>query len=969
MDEFVTYINQFKLDKSDVKSPKTHTIIPDPSNKKIYSLKWGGSYNIDNSHLSEFNNSIKDILEKNPDITIPITETFRDICPLLIDIDIEYKNPDNKERFYTNDTIKHLLKILWPKINYYFDCDDKNKHECWITEKITPNISEKGDVKDGLHLVFPNILGKTKIFKEFMKSFNKNEDFCKDLIEIFKNTSKYNMIPSTDVSKIIDTNVQRWFTYGCGKTGKDGVARPYLLTQIYNCATLETIDKKYTNIEIMEKICLQNKFENNVIYKNNIDKIETLKKSISVSTFSMFDESSDEEDDYDPYLDTKNMDSKKAVNALMEQELQNIKDIVLNCLSIERAVDYEPWLKVGMCLKNIGGDSLFEVWEQFSMKYSKYKDGTSKRDCSKKWKTFTKTDITRGSLNHWGKLDNYSEYMKIIEKSLDKHIRNSIFKGGHHDDIAEVVSKYYAGCYLCVDLKEGWFWFNGNKWVKCPKGYRLQKALTGEIKELYYKYHQLFKKNKEDADKDDDQQAKSSNEDGEKGAYEIYVNLKNVTFQEKIMTACKIKFYEENIMEKMDSNTKLIGFKNCVFDLNRNELREGRPGDYISMSNNLDMPIHQNELPLNVEELSNIIQERVGKYNIDDEGNKTWDISRWDNGDRRFYKAIKREIQNFFKQILPDGDLLKYCLRFVATRLSGDVLDQRFSFWTGSGGNGKSILMDLIRYTLGEYCTNIPVTLLTQKRKASNAASPELARTRGVRLCYMQEPDSNERINSGAMKELSGGDMIMARELYTTPFEFKPQFEIVLMCNEKPTIDDKSNGSWRRVQVYPFVSKFVDDETQWDVNTGKTNHIYPRNKELCNNIKEWSIIFMTMLMNEWVEMGGVMDDNCIPDKIRFETDKFKNQNDIIGQWIKQDLKECGGGQSGDGTTDTTDWTELYQAFNNWANELYNNCKIDKIDVKNKLIEWQKNSKYGFSKAANGTERNPRFNLIAIDEDE
>ena len=167
----------------------------------------------------------------------------------------------------------------------------------------------------------------------------------------------------------------------------------------------------------MEKICLQNKFENNVIYKNNIDKTETLKKSTSVSTFSMLDESSEEEDDYDPYLDSKNMDSKNAVNVLMEQELQNIKDIVLNCLSIERAVDYEPWLKVGMCLKNIGGDSLFEVWEQFSMKYSKYKDGTSKRDCSKKWKTFTKTDITRGSLNHWGKLDNYSEYMKIIEKN------------------------------------------------------------------------------------------------------------------------------------------------------------------------------------------------------------------------------------------------------------------------------------------------------------------------------------------------------------------------------------------------------------------------------------------------------------------------------------------------------------------------------------------------------------------------
>ena len=144
--------------------------------------------------------------------------------------------------------------------------------------------------------------------------------------------------------------------------------------------------------------------------------------------------------------------------------------------------------------------------------------------------------------------------------------------------------------------------------------------------------------------------------------------------------------------------------------------------------------------------------------------------------------------------------------------MSGNVLEQRFSIWTGSGGNGKSILLDLIRETFGEYCTNLPVTLLTQKRKASNAASPEKARTRGKRFCYMQEPEEKEKINAGEMKEISGGDMIQARELYSAPFEFKPQFEIILMCNEKPTIEDKTNGAWRRVQVYPFPSSFRSEK-------------------------------------------------------------------------------------------------------------------------------------------------------------
>jgi len=966
MDEFLAYLNGFKINKDDPRKA-THTIMPGQSN--ITSLNWAGRYYVENENLLEFNNSIKNILKKHPDKNFAMTETFGEHCPLLIDIDTLYENSEKKQRFYTKNTIKEIIKVIWPHINYYFDSNHENKEECWITEKVSPTITKEGDVKDGLHIIFPNIIGKYKIFKEFMTTFHNNIGLCEQLINIFRDTSIDNVIPSNDVKTIMDSNVQRWMVYGCGKMGKDGIPRPYLLTSIVDCNTFDMIDNQYSHEEISKKICLINKFENNVIYKNNIDKKKDIPKSTSVSTFSMFDESSEEDDDYDPYLESRNNDAKNAVNKLMEQELQNIKDIVMKCLSIERAMDYGSWLKVGMCLKNIGGDSLLELWEDFSMRYSKYKDGTSKRKCSDKWKSFTKTGITRGSLNHWAQQDNYSEYMKIIEKSLDKNIRNSIFKGGHHDDIAEVVSKYYAGRYLSVDLKDGWYWFNGHKWVKCPKGYRLQKSLTGEIKELYHRYNLMFKNGKEDANKDEDEQAAKSNEDGEKGAYEIYVNLKNVTFQEKIMTACKLKFYEEKVMERMDSNTKLIGFENCVFDLDRNELREGRPEDYISMSNNLNMPIHQNELPLTSIELSKIIQGRVGKYNIDETGLKEWNKELWDNGDKRYYKAISKDIKNFFKQILPDKDLLKYCLRCVASRLSGDVLEQRFSFWTGSGGNGKSILMDLIRYTFGEYCTNLPVTLLTQKRKASNAASPELARTRGVRLCYMQEPDTNERINSGAMKELSGGDIIMARELYTTPFEFKPQFEIVLMCNEKPSIDDKSNGSWRRIQVYPFVSRFIDDKSQWDITTGKTHHIYPRNKELSQNLKEWPIIFMTMLLNEWVEMGGVMDDSQIPDKIRFETDKFKNQSDIIGQWIKQDLKECGGGAEGDGTIDTTDLQDLQEAFSNWANEEFSNCKIDKNEVKKYLIDWQKKSKYGFSRAANGTDRKPKFNLIPIDEDD
>ena len=127
---------------------------------------------------------------------------------------------------------------------------------------------------------------------------------------------------------------------------------------------------------------------------------------------------------------------------------------------------------------------------------------------------------------------------------------------------------------------------------------------------------------------------------------------------------------------------------------------------------------------------------------------------------------------------------------------------------------------------------------------------------------------------------------------------------------------------------------------------------------------------MGMLLKEWEEMGGIQDENEIPDKIKYETDKYKNQNDIIGQWIRDELEECGGGpieEGGDGTNDTSTCQELYKEFVKWSSDLYSNgnIKINQVDVREKLVEWQKNSKYGFSKAVNKTENKPRINLRKI----
>ena len=933
----------------------THSVIPDKNTKYSF-LQHGYSLDVPLKDIDTFNKEINRLVF-DENIYISLTETFGKVSPLFIDIDLKYNDISNTNRRYTDNTIKQIVLLVREQVKKYIKYEDEKSLEVWITEKENPVLyKDKNIVKDGIHIIFPNIIGDSDVYKyNFLKIFSENTEIKNKIIEIFKSTSVNNEIPDNDISDIFDGNVVKWFTYGCGKANN----YPHLLTKIIQNDDEDFVDNYYDTDEIINKLCLLQEFEKNISYKNNIETLynkpkSELSKSSSNTSLAFMDSSDDDDEideDYDPYY-TDVVDTSEIIETLKNAEKDNIRHIVLECLSDKRYNEYELWSKIGMCLKNIGGDQLFDLWVEFSEKSS---DFESEEICKKFWDGFKKEGLSRGSLNYWAKMDNPKKYYELIEKNLKNKIEQSIFKKGSHDDIAEVIYGLYKDEFICADLKDNWYYFNGSKWVDCPKGWKLHSLLTKGFKEIYYKYHFIYKKEMDRLISEGNEVDAESYDKRQKYAYGIYEQLKCVTFQKNIMEACRLKFYVEKALDKMDSNPNLIGFNNCVFDLVKCEIREGRPEDYITMSTNLELPIHQNELPLTVSTYKRLIKERVGKFKHDEKGVREMDKSQWDNGDKKFYHCVKRDIKKFFEQILPNQEMRKYCIKFIASRLSGNVLDQRFSIITGCGANGKSILIDLIRQVFGEYCVNLPVTLLTQKRKASNAASPEKARTKGVRLCYMQEPDSGEKINAGEMKELSGGDVITARKLYGDVFSFKPQFEMLLMCNEKPIIDDKTNGAWRRVQVYPFVSRFVEDEKL----LSDENNIYKMDKKLSQTLQQWPEVFMAILFQEFEKMDGGMNEDEIPMSIRMETEAYKNQNDIIGTWRTQDLIE---------SSDTvTPFKELYIAFEQWHGENYSSGKTDSIVVKKRLLEWQKNNYRGGFTSVNGTDRYPLFNLKIIEE--
>jgi P4 family phage/plasmid primase-like protien len=154
--------------------------------------------------------------------------------------------------------------------------------------------------------------------------------------------------------------------------------------------------------------------------------------------------------------------------------------------------------------------------------------------------------------------------------------------------------------------------------------------------------------------------------------------------------------------------------------------------------------------------------------------------------------------------------------------------------------NGKSLSVALFEKSFGDYCCKFPVTLLTGKRAASNAASGEIARAKGRRFAVLQEPSEDEHLNIGLMKELSGGDKIQCRELYKSPVEWRPQFKLFLLCNHLPSVPSDDGGTWRRIRVVEFGSKFVQHPTR--------ENEFPMDTELPQKLEGWREHFMAMLI-------------------------------------------------------------------------------------------------------------------------
>jgi putative DNA primase/helicase len=333
---------------------------------------------------------------------------------------------------------------------------------------------------------------------------------------------------------------------------------------------------------------------------------------------------------------------------------------------------------------------------------------------------------------------------------------------------------------------------------------------------------------------------------------------------EAMVKLARVETPLSDIGEGWDSDPMLLGVANGVIDLRTGTLRDGKPEDKITLH-------------------SDIIYDPSAQC-------------------PRFIEFIDQVFSG-------DSDLIEFVQRAIGYCLTGDTREQCLFACHGGGSNGKSTLLEVIRFILGGYAYNLPFSAFELDKRSS--IPNDLAPLPGRRFVTAIETNESAQLNEGRIKLLTGCDPLSARFLRCEFFTFVPVGKYWLSFNNAPMVMDYSHGFWRRVRIIPFRKQFdgaaADDELLTKLKTEGAG------------ILAWAVQGCL----KWLEVGLEM-----PQAIRDATAAYREESDPLADFIEE-LIVVGPGERVEAGT-------LYDKYIGWASDNFERA-LDRKAFSRRLI--------------------------------
>ena len=867
----------------------THTRIPD-TDLNIY----GGAYIIPKEELSVFHNLYYDHIFNKKRKEYLTEKQLETGGPMAVDFDFRYKY-DVESRRHTKEHITDMILLYLEEIKGYFLFEENKPFDIFIFEKPKVNrLEDKTLTKDGIHMIIGLQIDHTMqtMIRETM---------------VEKLSEAWALLPLINTwDSVLDEGITKgktnWQLFGSRKPGFEAYELTYHFSIGY-----DKVDGEFTFDELkVQDFDLKNNFIKLSVQNDNNPKFEInpkivtaynkrlenknvkLKRPASKTKMNLLveDDETDEAEEKISLSDIKDSETLKRAIDLMLKRLKTdeyeIKE-THEYAQILPPMYYEPGShllnrQVAFALKHTD-ERLFLSWVMVRSKASDF-DYNTIPELYHQWKKYfnmSKDGISRRSLLYWAKQHVPEDYEKVKSSTIDHFLELSLDSQTEYD-LAQVLKQMYKDKYVCVsyDGKGVWHVFKSHRWMP-DKGLSLREAISTKMYILYVAKRDQLNNEYHHYEPSDDRAVFIKGR--LKVVSEVMLRLKRTADKNNIMREAMESFYDGEFIKNMDTNKYLLCFNNGIVDFKNKIFRDGYPEDYITKTTRI------NYIPL--------------------------DLTHKETA------RIAGEITTFMNKLFPIADLNKYMWDHLASCLIGTNKNQTFTVYHGSGSNGKSMLTDLMSCTLGDYRGTVPITLVTDKRGSIGGTSDEVIKLKGVRYAVMQEATKGYKLNEGIMKELTGGDPIQARALYSESEIFEPQFNLVVCTNNLFEIESNDDGTWRRIRKADFLSKFKDEGEEY---TDETPYVFTKDKDLKDKLPLFAPVFASMLVKRAFETDGIVL-NC--ETVINASSKYRKGQDHISAFIGETVEKTGNPK------DKIKKTEITNQFKIWFQQEQGNKKMPK----------------------------------------
>jgi putative DNA primase/helicase len=236
-----------------------------------------------------------------------------------------------------------------------------------------------------------------------------------------------------------------------------------------------------------------------------------------------------------------------------------------------------------------------------------------------------------------------------------------------------------------------------------------------------------------------------------------------------------------------------------------------------------------------------------------------------------------------------DKELIDYIQKCVGYWMTGLMTHQEFyCLWGPQGRNGKGVFFRTLRMVMGSYFQMMPSKYLLDEKSLQNTDKPDqhLVSLEHTRLACASEAPKRAKFSEGAIKQLSGGDPITCRGMYSLDVtEFIPKFKMLFATNRVPAVNGDDKAFQERLRIIKFPCTF-----KHGAEPDPVAKVYPMDPQLENKLHTPEhlpgiLAWCVRGAMEFIDTGVLIP----PDSVLSDTRDFMENNDFIGEFIRDCL--------------------------------------------------------------------------------